>query len=123
MRSFFSGLLALAFLMFAPVAYAQTVLQDGSVVSGHLTSASPPPVGVGCTIAAGSTDMAGACLTTATSGTITFAKPFATAPVCLVVDITATPVIVYTISTTAITLGTVTSAHQLRWFCMGNAGN
>ena len=68
----------------------------------------------------GSTDMAGACLTTSTSGTITFATAFLNAPFCTVTDRTATPVAVYSVSTTAITLATITSAHNLSWVCTGN---
>jgi len=100
-------------------------LQNNTSVLGHLlVAAGPtgqPPVGVGCTIVAGSTDQAGACLTTATSGSITFAQPFAVAPFCTVTDRTATPVAVYSVSTTAITLTTVTSAHNLIWNCWGPA--
>jgi hypothetical protein len=64
--------------------------------------------------------MGGTCLTTATSGSITFATAFINAPFCTVVDRTATPVAVYSVSTTAITLATVTSAHNLTWTCIGN---
>lgn len=96
-------------------------LPAGATYTNMLVSAGNPPVGTGCTITAGSTDGRGSCLTTATSGSIAFGRTYSTAPECVIVDRTATPVAVYSVSTTAITLTTVTSAHNLSWYC-GTAG-
>lgn len=98
------------------------LLPDGSTALGHLNASGPPPVGTGCTIAALSTDAAGTCTTSAASGTIVFARAFTVAPRCVVVDATATPLAVYTTTTTQITLTTVTSAHVLYWVCFGTQG-
>lgn len=105
-----------------PVASQIFLLPNNTAVVGHLNGASGPPVGTGCTIAAGSTDFAGTCTTTTTSGSIAFAGAFTTAPACLLVDSTGTPVAVYATTTTQITLTTVTSAHVLFWTCFGRVG-
>lgn len=97
-------------------------LPDGTGLIGHLIGASPAPVGTGCTIAAGSTDAFGRCVTSATSGSIAFFRAYAAAPFCVVQDGTATPVTVYTTTTAQITLTTVTSAHTLYWACFGAVG-
>lgn len=97
-------------------------LPGGTSITGMFSYAGKPPVAVGCTLAAGSSDAAGECLTTATSGSITFGTAKTNAPSCLVVDRTATPVAVYSVSATAITLTTVTSAHNLSYSCNGKAG-
>lgn len=99
------------------------------VVIGHLifggSGGAQIPVGAGCTIAQGATDAAGQCVASATSGTITFGVPFVRAPFCLVVDASATSTVsmpVYTVSNTAITLGTIISTHLLIWSCSGQPG-
>lgn len=120
-----AALAALA-LAFAPFAAVAQQLQDGAVIAGHLVVAGPPPTTTTCTLAAGSTDTAGSCATTATSAAVTFAKPFLTAPLCGVWDATsvsATSMPIWTVSTTAITLSTVISAHTLFWICIGKSGN
>lgn len=105
-----------------PVASQVFFLPNNAAVIGHLNGSSGPPVGTGCTMVAGSTDFAGSCTTSATSGSIAFAAAYTAAPSCLVVDATATPVAVYTTTTTQITLTTVTSAHVLYWTCIGKVG-
>lgn len=98
-------------------------LPHNSAITGHLiTSQAAPPVGTGCTIVAGSTDLDGSCTTSATSGSIAFATAFVSAPFCIVQDSTATPVFVYTTTTAQITLTTVTSAHVLFWHCAAKVG-
>lgn len=98
------------------------LLPDGSTVIGHMNIAGSPPVGTGCTIASGSTDTFGRCLTTAAAGSIAFARAYVTAPACIVQDSTGTPLNVYTTTTTQITLTTVTAAHVLYWICFGFLG-
>lgn len=121
---FFSlaAVIAAFFLAVLPVS-AQTVLQDGSTIFGRLTVAGAPPVGTGCTIAAGSTDQAGTCTATAAAGSIAFTKTYNSQPFCVVVDQSATPVAVYTQTTAQITLTTITSGHIYTWNCMGRSGN
>ena len=121
-RAFVIGALALATAGALGAVAQGFTFPGGTQVLGMFSYAGKPPVGVGCTIGAGSSDAAGTCLTTATSGSITFGTAKTVAPSCIVVDRTATPVAVYSVSTTAITLSTVTSAHNLVWSCSGNAG-
>lgn len=125
MKNFVRSLVALAFVAFAPAAFAQGfTLPDNSVQQGHFVAVpalgKAAPVGVGCTIAAGSTDTVGKCTASAASGSITFATPYNSAPVCNLVDQSATSTVsmpVYTVSTTAITLSTIISTHVLSWRC------
>lgn len=105
-----------------PVASQVFFLPNNAAVSGHLNNAGGPPVGTGCTIAAGSSDFSGSCLTTATSGSIVFAAAYLTAPDCVLVDRDATPVAVYASTVSQITLTTVTSGHNLYWICAGRVG-
>lgn len=112
---------ALVYLM--PMLAMAQQLQDGVTFSGHAVVGGAPPVGTGCTIQGGSTDLWGSCTATAASGTIAFAKAFLTAPHCIVVDQSATPIAVYTETTAQITLTTVTSGHLYRWACVGKPGN
>jgi hypothetical protein len=90
---------ALSFGMVAAALAQGFTLPNNSVAQGHLLASPVPgaaglPVGASCTIAAGSSDSIGACTTTNA----------------------------FTVSATAITLGTVTSAHLLQWICIGNVG-
>jgi hypothetical protein len=118
---------ALALAAFAPDANAQGfTLPDGSAIQGHVKAmgapGAAPPTAAGCTIGAGSTDFAGSCVTSASSGSITFQRTFATAPSCLITDATATSTVsmpVYTVSATAITLSTIITAHTLFYVCVG----
>lgn len=118
--------LAIAFVLAlgaAPIVAQSVFLPSNVGLIGHIIAGAPSaPVGTGCTIVAGSSDTAGECLTTATSGTIVFAQAFTSAPTCIVVDRTATPVAVYATTTTQITLTTVTSAHNLSWNCWAKIG-
>lgn len=129
MKNFFARLVALAFLALTPAAaFAQGfTLPDGSAMQGHIKAmpqiGAAPPVAVGCTIGATSTDFAGTCVTSSTSGSITFARTWGAAPFCLITDasaVSATSMPVYTVSATAITLTTVITAHTLFYLCMGS---
>lgn len=125
MKNFRLTFLAIAVFVAAAMAMvplptsAQFIIPDGTNLGGHLNAQGNVPVGTNCTIAAGSTDTAGSCTTTNTSGSIAFARAFTAAPTCLLVDSTATPVAVYTTTTAQITLTSVTNAHVLFWFCIG----
>ena len=114
----FAGLSALASL--SPAA-AQS-LNNATVTGKFFVVGGPPPTVTGGTLAAGSNDLQGVFTASATSGSITFAQPRNVAPNCLIVDASATPVIVYTISTTAITLTTLTSTHVYRYQCYDLTG-
>src|SRR5215472_8021852 len=111
-------------------AKAQTILPDGSVVLGHLNAApgpsGPPPTFTNCTAVVGSTDMAGECSATATSGVVVaFGKPYLTRPFCTITDsVTATGInLAAGPSTTGFTLGTTASGDKIRWVCIGQPGN
>lgn len=130
-----SSVAALAIALAPAAALAQQFnVPPNSAVNGHLIlqQAEGIPTGVGITVAAGSTDMAGHGTTSATSGSITFTSKrpdgtvgFLTAPHCLVIDASATSTVsmpVYTVSATAITLSTIISAHLLEWFCAAPIG-
>lgn len=118
----------------APAFAQQFNLPPNSSIQGHTQSLADPntgtPTGANCTVAAGSTDQDGSCATTSTSGSITFtghqpsgAVGYATAPSCVVVDASSTTVPpTYTVSTTAITLSTIITAHTLFWHCAGKIG-
>lgn len=95
-------------------------LPDGTMLAGHLLASGNPPTLVGCTVVVGATDFSGSCTSSATSGSITFAKPFVAIPVCQVVDATVNAATTaYTVSITAITLSTITTANLLTWNCVG----
>lgn len=108
------------------IAYSQGfVIPANTPFIGHYIAQGPIPVGAGCTIQASATDTDGQCTTSAASGSITFGTPFAAAPFCMVVDASATSTVsmpVYTVSTTAITLTTIITAHTLFWHCAAKAG-
>lgn len=111
-----AGLFALAVSGVSVVAQS-FVLPAGTSFANMLVPGGAPPVGTGCTIVAGSTDASGACLTTATSGSIAFSRTYSSIPVCLIVDRTATPTAVYSVAAGAITLTTIVAAHNLTWDC------
>lgn len=127
MRHFFRSIAAFVFILWAPLAFGQGfTLPDGGALQGHVKSVpqmgAAPPTAVGCTIAANATDASGLCTTSASSGSITFARTWGAAPVCLIVDADATSTVsmpVYTVSATAITLTTIITAHKLFYWCMG----
>ena len=109
---------------------AQSVIQDGSIVAGHLTVGAPPagapPGTTACTLNAGSTDMMGACAATATSGVaVTFIKPFLKAPFCVVLDHTTASgnALATEPTTTTFVLGTTVSGDKISWICLGQQGN
>lgn len=110
------------------LAHAAQVNLQSPVGIAHYEALSPngnPPVGTGCTIAAGSSDTDGSCTTSAASGSIAFAATYTVAPSCLLIDATSAatvPQVTYTTTATQITLTTVTSAHVLFWHCGGKNG-
>lgn len=98
-------------------------------VSGHFinggSGGAAAPVLSGCTAVGPVSDTDGECTASAASGSITFATAFATAPYCIVADASATSTVsmpVYTVSTTAITLSTIISTHNLYWHCASRVG-
>ena len=127
-----------AFALVVSPALAQQgyTLGPNSVYQGHILAApstpGTPPTGVGCTVAAGSTDSDGKCTASAASGSLTFTgqRPdgttgYFTAPFCMITDASATSTVsmpVYTVSATAITLTTIISGHVLFWHCTGLNG-
>lgn len=115
---------AVAALALSPIAAsAQFVLPPGSTYQGHFNSApaGAPPATTNCTLAAGSTDTDGSCTATSGAPVVTFASAWNTAPFCTVIDSSATPAFVYTVSTTAITI-TGTTAHVYYYHCAGRNG-
>jgi hypothetical protein len=115
----------------AKVAKAQGfILQDGTLVFGHLAvSGQPPPTvgGASCgtpVLTAGSSDMAGQFQAKGTSTcAVTFGKAFATGtvPFCVVVDETTAST--YTVTRTGFTMGTTVSNDYINWTCWGTAAN
>lgn len=105
-------------------ARAQFVIPPKAQVQApNLAISGSPPAGTGCTIANGSTDQDGTCTATAASGAIVFAfATFVNPPMCIVVDSTATPIMVFTVTALQITLQTITSGHIIRWHCTPQAG-
>lgn len=130
-RPLIAGIAAL-FLIPVSYAVATQVVQDNLTVDGvaqlldHIhTGLGDLPVVTGTgtpTIATGSSDTAGE-VTSGTSGTsvvITFAKPFAAAPFCVVKPQLQIASFTYTISTTAITITqTATTGEVSDYICIG----
>lgn len=115
---------AMAAALFSPAAaLAQAyTFPPGTVFQGLMSSQGKAPVATGCTLAAGSTDADGTCTASAASGAIVFAKVDAVnPPFCLLVDASATPSAVYTVTALQITLTTITSTHVLRYHCILNS--
>lgn len=114
-------------------AYAQQtqVLPDGTVLQGHLTVGQPTgtaaaPATTTCTLVAGSTDAMGQCAATATSGVaVTFAKAWAKAPFCVVLDHTTASgnALATEPNTTTFVMGTTVSGDKISWWCVGQPGN
>ena len=120
--------LALLSMVLFPIggAFAQApgfTLPNNSVYQGHFNSApaSAPPTTSNCTLAAGSTDTDGSCTATSGAPSITFGVAWNQTPFCLVQDASATPAVVYTLSTTAINI-TGTTAHVYYYHCTGKNG-
>lgn len=100
------------------------VLQGHFINGGSGTAA--VPVGTGCTILAASSDTDGSCTASAASGSIAFAQSYTVAPICSVVDASATSTVsmpVYSVTTTGITLTTIISTHVLYWHCAARIGS
>lgn len=122
---FLAGVAALA--LCNPSQAAET-LGDGAQFLGHIVSTNgiPAPTTTTCTLVAGSTDVAGECSATATSGVaVAFGKAFVTRPFCTITDsVTATGInLAAGPTTTGFTLGTTASGDKIRWTCMGQQGN
>lgn len=119
----------IAFAGMVSLAVAQAFyIPTGAIQVGHLNSspiagAAGLPVGTTCTILAGSSDTSGSCTASAGTATITFGTTWGVAPKCIVQDSTATPLNVFTVSATAITVSATTNAHVLTWLCIGNVGS
>jgi len=128
---------AAALLALSAPALATQTLQDNLAVIGtvqfgvHTGNASipgqlPTVTGTGTpTIQAGSTDRAGHVTagSSATSVVITFATPYAAAPICNVNDESQITSFAYTVSTTAITITqTSTSGNLIDYSCTAAAG-
>jgi hypothetical protein len=125
-KKLLAGASAIALSLTPLAALAQApgfTLPNNSVYQGHFNSAPAglPPSTSNCTIAAGSTDTDGSCTSTSGAPVVTFAVAWNKAPWCLVQDSSATPAVVYTLSTTAITI-TGTTAHVYYWHCAGQTG-
>lgn len=107
-------------------AYAQSggmVLPPNTGWIGFMSAQGKSPVATGCTLTSGSTDAEGTCTATTTSGAIVFAKTdLVNIPFCIVVDQTASPVIVYATTALQITLTTIVNAHVLHYRCDAQAG-
>lgn len=107
-----------------PGMIVQNATLIGHLINGGSGSAAVPAL-TGCTAVGTPNDTDGQCTASATSGTITFAQPWATAPYCIAVDATSAatvPQFTYTLSTTAITISTMTSGHTIIWHCGSRAG-
>lgn len=108
-------------LAFSPALAQVFTLANNVTFGGHYIASGNPPTGGNCTIAAGSSDTDGSCTATSGAPTVTFAQAYLTAPSCVVQDSSATPAVVYTVSTTGITI-TGTTAHVYFWHCAGKIG-
>jgi hypothetical protein len=122
-----AGMIAIAcaggFVQAQQVFLQHNIQFAGHALAGFGQQAPLQPVGTTCTIAAAASDFSGSCTATSTAGVVTFGQAYLVAPVCLVVDNTANAATnAYTVSTTAITLGTITSGHVYNWICIGRNG-
>lgn len=116
-----AGMVSLAF---AQAFYIPTgAIQVGHLNTSPVAGAAGLPVGTTCPILAGSSDTSGSCTAGAGTATITFGTTWGVAPKCVVVDSSATPLIVYTVTATAINISATTNAHVLFWWCTGNVGS
>lgn len=112
------------------VAWAQTQLLEGTVLSGRLYSAGSKPTTVTCTIADGATNMFGRVTAVGvTTCTITFvtnggaaAAWTGGAPVCIVNDETGTRAAMSTtVTTTTLVVAGVTAADIFTYACFGRS--
>lgn len=109
---------AIAFICSMPSHSQQSQLPRGTAIIGMLNAQGSAPTVTGGTLTAGSTDGAGQLTASATSGTIVFNfATFANAPFCVVVDQSASPVAVYAVTATQITLTTIVSGHLYQYHC------
>lgn len=121
---FAASIAALSLILSPVAALAQGfTIPNNSTYQGHFNSAplTAPPATTNCTLAAGSTDTDGSCTATSGAPVVTFANAWNSAPFCVVIDSSATPAFVYTVSTTAITI-TGTTAHVYFYHCAGKNG-
>lgn len=121
---------ALAICAAAPsLAQQPSMTLVNPTTQGHIINAGSGgtaiPTFTNCTVVGPASDTDGECTSSSTSASITFAQPWATAPYCILVDATSAatvPQLTYTTSTTAITVSTVTSGHNLFWHCGSRTG-
>jgi hypothetical protein len=115
---------AAALLLTSGLAFAAFNLGfDGKIVTQQ--GAGPAITGCGTgTLAAGSADAAGTFTATGATGcTLTFAVPFATAPSCVVSELTAnTAARSFTVSTTALVVAGGASGSTWTYICFAKAG-
>jgi hypothetical protein len=131
MRKFLLSLVSAASLLaMLGISHAAETLGDGVQFNGHITTTNaagnPVPTTTTCTLVAGSTDTAGACAATATSGVaVIFGKAFLTAPTCVVLDHTTASgnALATEPTTTTFVLGTTVNADKISWICVGKQGN
>lgn len=121
MKKFLASAAILASLL-SPALGQGFTLPSGTIQQGMMSAQGDEPTATGCTLTAGSTDADGTCTASAASGTIVFHNTGLTnPPFCLLVDASATPVAVYTVTALQITLTTITSTHVLRYHCIRNS--
>lgn len=96
---------------------------DGKIISQQNAGPAITSCGTG-TLAAGSSDTAGTFTATGATGcTLTFAVAFATAPSCVVSEITAnTAARSFTVSATALVVAGGASGSTWTYICFGKAG-
>lgn len=119
-RNWFAACIV-ALLLGVPALAQVFTAPNNFTLLGHYIAAGNPPTTANCTLAAGSTDTDGSCTATSGAPTITFSQVYLTAPNCIAQDSSATPAVVYTTSTTALTI-TGTTAHVYFWHCAGKIG-
>lgn len=106
------------------LAAIQLFLQDPTASTGHFDSVGPLPAISGGTITAGSSDRSGQfTATSAAAVTVTFARPYVTAPNCVVTDNTTVEALRALVNaTTIIVLGHL-SSDKVAYHCTGIAGD
>ena len=120
LRGIFSAAIALGLLASAAYGQGFNIPPRTTLTLPSLAPTGPTSGATGCTVANTSTDLAGNCTSSATSGSVTFQNTYNAAPNCLVVDATSAatvPQLTYTVTTTQITISTMTSGHVIRWVC------
>lgn len=115
---------AAALVFAAGASYAAVFTMNVDRIAVSATSA---PVLSSCSTGAlgtGSSDTAGDVTATgSTTCTLTFGTAFATAPSCVVMDLTApSRAFTLTVTNTAIAIAAMTSGDKMSYICLGKAG-